>query len=232
VLFVLKKLHAVLDICLEKHDNQISATLLSLIDHKIKLLMGKRSDLPKGNKRVIADAQKLSVQQLIGIMLHHCVSNLKKCTSEIRNLFFQRAPTNPDLVNSAFALCIKQKWQKLQLLLAPLCCDKEGNDASVVTFGVAKRFAFCYKEVLDAIDLCKRQPGKRIERQVLPVLFCRNCKKFDVKLKLCQFCVRLHVGEFPDLYWVCSRACEDACLAAGHAEEHDKHLMFKLGMGD
>ena len=81
----------------------------------------------KVEKKLAIEVEKLSVQQILGLLLFNVVVVLQKCDSvAVRNLFPPR-PFHSDLLNSALKLCAEKDWCKLKDLILPLMGDKKGN---------------------------------------------------------------------------------------------------------
>jgi len=204
-------------------------------DARIKTMMGKQTEMMKCqhkvDKKFVAEMQKLSVHQILGLLLHGCVRILKMRTKhETRAKFLRTETFNSELINSALALIADSKhpWHKLKLLLAPFLRDKDSEDLSMVTIEFARKFPICYDVALSSIKLISVKKGSRFEGWALPIKYCGSCKTFEGKLKKCSFCS--DCKDFQDTRWFCNDACEEKGFDDGHREEHSVQLLKNLGL--
>jgi hypothetical protein len=181
----------------------------------------------KVKKELAAEVQKLSVEQILGLLLFNVVVVLQNCDpAAMRNLFPPR-PFHSAVFNSALEACASKKWSDLRFLISPLMCDKRGENPSFVTVDFARNSASsCYKRVLDMVD--QRSDELKIFSPVVPVKLCKNCSKSGSDMKMCSLCEK--IADFPDTYWFCSWECEKTCLDGGHLGEHNRHMLEKCDL--
>jgi hypothetical protein len=212
--------------------DELTLACLEKADQKLKIAMGKQPVPLRGKfeKKINLEMQMLTVQQLLGVALFGIVNDWKNRNKGMLKIFDPTKIVHSAIINPAIKNFVRKDWQGLLSVLAPLLGDKDGNDLSLVTMEFAKKSASsCYIRVLEAIKMKDSKKKQFISLYpIIPIIFCRCCVKFEVKLKKCKICV--DNNDFPDVHYFCSEKCEEKVLAERHLEEHDHNLMVKCGL--
>jgi hypothetical protein len=177
-------------------------------------------------ENVAEESSRLTLAQLFAVMVYHCWRSVAgKGTVEMKGDL--RIPR--DLVEEVFFACRSNDLVKLQIKLAKLLNDEEGDNISIVSYHYAKLVApNVYKDALKRIvkGRVKMEP---CEVTLSPIKHCRYCGSVDTHiLRLCQQCHEN--SDYPDRNWFCSKGCESKALALSHLEEHARHLMMNIGI--
>jgi hypothetical protein len=199
---------------------------LDLADQRVKIMLGKQQSLSTINldKTLLLEMQKLTVHQLLGVVLFNVVLCWIKEMPEIVDAtkMFRLAQENV-----AVDKYIRRDLCGLRAELTPLLSDEDGNDLSLMTVDFAKKKASTFYNQITTLREAKQEFFISL-LPVIPIKSCRCCAKFEVTLSMCWVCV--DNDDFPDTHWFCSKVCEDKVLAEGHMQEHDHFLMLKLGL--
>jgi hypothetical protein len=170
-------------------------------------------------------AQKLSVQQLISLIIYLFMKDFTSQNTKFdgRQIF----PVN-DYGKLILALIANDRW-KVKMLMASDRNQRE--DFSLIAYQLAKNNLY-YKEVMRSVTpsgkVTMKSPG---EITFCPIKHCRWCGQADVKqFRVCPECK--DNLDYPDLNFFCSETCEKQCLEKQHIEEHAKYLMMSIGMID
>jgi hypothetical protein len=168
-------------------------------------------------------AKKLSVQQLIGLIIYLFMKDFTNQNTKFdgRQIF----PVN-DYGKLIGALIANDRW-KVKLLMASE--RNKSEDFSLVTYQQAKNNLY-YKEVMRSVTpsgkVTMKSPG---EITFCPIKHCRWCGQAEVKkFRVCPECK--DNLDYPDLNFFCSETCEKQCLEKQHIEEHANYLMMQIGI--
>jgi hypothetical protein len=177
-------------------------------------------------EKVAEESERLNLAQLFAVMVYHCFKSVAgKGTVEMKGDL--RVPL--DLVEDAFFACRSNDLTKLQILLAKLLNDEEGDNTGIVPYLYAKIVApNVYRDALKRIvnGRVKMEP---CEVTLIPIKHCRYCGAVDTRiLSMCRECHENR--DYPDRNWFCGKGCESKALSQAHLEEHARHLEMTLGI--